>query len=86
VLIQGSDKVLELKKSGRLSDLGNLIFEAVRKTFVIKAGQSHLVPIGTTRLSVEFQGVARSLLEVLKCGHGILTIQTILEFKMGVQC
>jgi hypothetical protein len=93
-LIQGSNKVLELKKSSRLSDLGNLVFEAVRETFVIKAGQSCLISTGTTRVSVEFQGVAHSLLgvlvpESLNCGHGIIDQITCtkeaLEFRQE-QC
>jgi hypothetical protein len=72
-LIQGSDKVLKLEESGRLSDPGNLVFEVVGEAFVRKAGQSHLVPTSTMRVSVEFQGVAHSLLGVLvpesiKCG------------------
>jgi hypothetical protein len=76
-LIQSGDKVLEVEETGRLSDPRNLVFEAVGEAFIIKAGQSHLVPTSTTRVSVEFQRVARSLLgilvpEGLECGHGIV--------------
>jgi hypothetical protein len=73
-LVQSGNEVLEIEEIRRLPDPGNLVLEAVRETFIVKADKGGVIPASAAGMAVKLEGVLQRVLvaEGLESGRCIV--------------